>query len=90
MAPGQAAALAFDCCVAAWIDHHHVASPPGRCLVCGGGQSANDDLQAYGVAPARLAVVHTRCWPRWWTSLKVGAAAALGPILGFTPDNPVT
>jgi hypothetical protein len=81
---GQAEARAFTCCVAEWLNHNPVCSPPDRCLGCGGSEHTHDKLLSSGTEQSGDAWCHLRCWPTWHASRKVDAAVALTKI-GILP-----
>lgn len=73
----DAETLAFKCCVVEWLNRNFERSPPGRCLACGGGDSAHDALLPHGVEPTGHAWLHSRCWPAWHAGRKADAVTAL-------------
>jgi hypothetical protein len=76
----EAEAQAFACCVAEWLNHHPVRSPPGRCLACGGGEQAGDALVAHGIEPTGHAWLHSRCWPDWHAAREAEAVRAMAKV----------
>jgi hypothetical protein len=83
----EAEAQAFACCVDEWLNQHPVASPPGRCLTCGGGEQAHDALVRHDIEPTGKAWLHPRCWPDWLGAQEAEARTALAKV-GITA--PVT
>lgn len=73
----EAEAPAFECCIVEWLNRNFERSPPGRCLACGGGDSAHDTLLPHGVEPTGHAWLHSRCWPAWRAGRKADAVTAL-------------
>lgn len=73
----EAEAVAFECCIVEWLNRNFECSPPGRCLACGGGDSAHDALLPHGVEPTGHAWLHSRCWPAWHAGRKADAVTAL-------------
>jgi hypothetical protein len=76
----EAEAQAFACCVAEWLNHHPVLSPPGRCLACGGGEQAHDPLVRHGIEPTKHAWLHLRCWTDWHGAREAEARTALAKV----------
>lgn len=74
---GQAEARAFACCMVEWLNRNFVRSPPGRCLVCGGGDHAHEPLLPFGIEPTGHAWLHSRCRPAWHAGRKADAVAVL-------------
>jgi hypothetical protein len=87
----QAEVHAFGCCLAEWLNHNPVNSPPGRCLGCGGVDRSRDPLLPFGVESTGHAWLHSRCWPAWYADRKAQAIAGLatrGIVRnGHTPDG---
>jgi hypothetical protein len=79
----EAEAQAFACCVAEWLNHRPVPSPPGRCLACGGGEQVHDALVRHGIEPTGGAWLHSRCWSDWHAAREAEARTALAK-LGIT------
>jgi hypothetical protein len=73
----QAEILAFGCCVAEWLNHNPVRSPPGWCLRCGGENHSHDPLLPHGVESTGYAWLHSRCWHSWYADQENMAVAAL-------------
>jgi hypothetical protein len=73
----DAETLAFKCCVVEWLNRNFERSPPGRCLACGGGDSAHDALLPHGVEPTGHVWLHSRCWPAWHAGRRADAVIAL-------------
>jgi hypothetical protein len=73
----QAEVHAFSCCVAEWLNHNPVNSPPGGCLGCGGVDRSHDPLLPFGVERTGHAWLHSRCWPAWYADRKAQAIAGL-------------
>ena len=82
----EAEAQAFACCVAEWLNHHPVRSPPGRCLARGGGEQAHDALLPYGIEPTGHARLHSRCWPDLHAAREAEAVEALAKVGITAPD----
>jgi hypothetical protein len=76
----EAEALAFDCCVAEWINRNPTPSAPGRCLACGGGERECDPLLPFGTDTIGHAWVHRVCWPAWYRAREVEAIASLSSM----------
>jgi hypothetical protein len=73
----QAENRAFACCVLEWLNSNPVRSPPGRCLVCGESEHAQNKLLPFGTEQTGHAWLHSRCWEAWHASRKAEAVAAL-------------
>ena len=73
----EAEAMAFECCVVEWLSRSFERSPPGRCLACGGADSAHDALLPHGVEATGHVWLHSRCWPAWHAGRRADAVAAL-------------
>src|SRR6476661_3643983 len=56
------------------------ASPPGRCLACGGGEQAHDALVRHGIEPTRHAWLHSGCWSDWHAAREAEARTALAKL----------
>jgi hypothetical protein len=76
----EAEAQAFACCVAEWLNHHPVPSPPGRCLLCGGGEQAHDLVVRHGIEPTGHVWLHSRCWPDWQGVREAEARTGLAAV----------
>ena len=61
----SAEARAFECCVVEWLNRNPTRSLPGQCAGCGGPNHEHDVLLPYGVEPAGLTWLHSRCWSAW-------------------------
>ena len=83
----EAEARASACCVVEWLNRNFVRSPPGCCLVCGGGDHAHEPLLPFGIEPPGHAWLHSRCWPAWHAGRKAEAAAALAAMGIATPPK---
>ncbi len=70
-------AKAFECCLVECLNRTFERSPPGRCLACGGGDSALDALLPQGVEPSGHVWLHSRCWLAWRAGRKTDAVGAL-------------
>lgn len=68
---------AFACCIVEWLDRRFLASPPGRCLGCGGADQTNTVLTPYGGGAAGHVWLHPRCWVDWYAQQKAVAIAGL-------------
>jgi hypothetical protein len=75
-----AEAQAFACCVTEWMNRNPETSSPEQCVVCGGGDSANDPLLPFGVEPDGHAWLHSRCWQGWYERREADAAIALAKM----------
>jgi hypothetical protein len=85
---GQAEACAFAWCTAEWLKRNPMRSPPGRCLGCGCGDQAHDQVLRNGVVESTGHVwLHSRCWPDWYAGKKAEAVAALEAIGIAVPAN---
>lgn len=73
----DAETLAFECCVVEWLNRNFERSPPGRCLACGGGDSAHDTLLPHGFEPTGHVWLHSRCWSAWDAVRRSDAVTAL-------------
>jgi hypothetical protein len=73
----EAEALAFDCCIREWLNRNPVRSLPGRCHGCGESEYAGDLLLPFGTEVTGHSLLHSRCWPSWYTSRKNAAMTAL-------------
>jgi hypothetical protein len=73
----DAEARAFARCVAEWLNRNFVPSPPGRCLVCGGGEVDHESLVPVGIASTGHVWLHSRCREAWYTTRKAAAVTAL-------------
>jgi hypothetical protein len=82
----DADARAFACCIVEWLDRNFACSPPGRCLACGGGESADEALLPHGVESAGHAWLHSRCWTAWHAARRADAFAAL-EAMGIRPPE---
>lgn len=82
----DAEAVAFECCVIAWLTRSPVASVPGRCLWCGHRESAGRDLLPFGAEPALRVWLHDDCWPRWRQQRRDEAVQALAEMGIHAPD----
>jgi hypothetical protein len=84
----SAEARAFECCVVEWLNRNPTRSLPGQCAGCGGPNHEHDGLLPYGVEPAGLTWLHSRCWSPWYRDRKAQAKAALAMILYTTARAP--
>jgi len=85
----ESEARAMASCVAEWLNRNPVRSPPGRCLVCGGGDQAHDPLLPYGLERTGNAWLHPHCWPDWYARQEARAIAALAAMgIGAPTDLP--
>jgi len=76
----EAEARAFACCVIEWLNRTSVRSPPGRCIVCDGGDHVHDPLLQHGIESTRHAWLHSRCCPEPNAGRKTDAVAALAAM----------
>jgi hypothetical protein len=76
----EAEALAFEGCVAEWLDQHPVRSSPDWCLVCGRPEEMGQALLPVGVEPGGPAWLHAGCWERWYTGRRERAVVALETV----------
>jgi len=83
----EAEAQAFGCCVAEWLNLNFVPSAPGRCVVCGEDNHAQNPLLPFGVSLAGHAWLHPRCWPAWDAGRRAEAIAALAAIIATPPGS---
>ena len=61
LARDRAEARAFAACVAEWLNHNPVRSPPGRCLGCNGNEQSHDPLLPFGAEHTGHAWLLSRC-----------------------------
>ncbi len=85
---GQAEERAFACCAVEWLNRNPECSPPGRCLGCGGVQTANDTLLPFGSDLTGHAWLHSRCWEAWHASRNAAAVAALATFGIYMRTSP--
>jgi hypothetical protein len=72
--------VAFDDAVAQWLSAHPIpASPPERCVQCGGGHRTYDELLPV-LASGGHVWVHNKCWTDWYVARRQEAATALKGI----------
>jgi hypothetical protein len=71
----SAEARAFECCVVEWLNRNPARSLPGQCAACGGPNHEHDVLLPYGVEPAGLTWLHSRCWSAWYRDQGSGQGA---------------
>jgi hypothetical protein len=87
----EAAARAFDCCVAEWLLRNPIDSSPDRCLECGKSARIDELLLAIGVVGAGLAWLHCGCVPAWHSARRAAAVTALSAMNIIVPVGvPVT
>ena len=77
---GEAETHAFNCCIAEWLVHNPVNSPPGCCLGCGNGAYGDDPLLPFGTQSAGHAWLHERCWIAWRAARMGEAIKALASM----------
>lgn len=73
----EAEALAFECCVAEWLNRNPVVSPPDRCLECGEPDQPNEPLLPFGAQANGCAWLHKHCWSGWHQARTAQAFDAL-------------
>jgi hypothetical protein len=86
LAPAEAAASAFACCVVEWLNRNPARSPTGQCLGCGRSEYPHEPLLPFGTEATGNAWLHSDCWPAWHASRKAEAVAALAN-LGITTSR---
>lgn len=80
--------IAYECCVARWLDLHPVRSEPDRCVGCGRADQPGN-IVPFGAEPAGHAWLHVRCWTAWHAARKAEALAALTRIgIELPPEFP--
>jgi hypothetical protein len=75
--PTKAEAVAFECCLVAWLDQHPAISAPGRCAWCGGNEASDAVVIPFGVEEAGPTWLHPECWKPWHRSRRDEAEEAL-------------
>ena len=83
----EAEASAFAHCVAEWLNHNPMHSPPGRCFGCGGYESSHDRLLPIGIGSAGEVWLHSGCSSAWYAGRKAEAIAALATMGIRAPAN---
>ena len=83
----EAEANAFAHCVAEWLNHNPMHSPPGRCFGCGGYESSHDRLLPFGIGSAGQVWLHSGCCSAWYAGRKAEAVAALAAMGIRAPAN---
>jgi hypothetical protein len=76
----QTETRAFECCVVEWLNRNPIRSSRGRCVLCGGGESADKPLLPHGVESTGHAWLHSVCWEPWYAGRKAKAVAAMAAI----------
>jgi hypothetical protein len=76
----ESEARAFDCCVVEWLNRSRIQSLPGRCLSCGGQESAGNPLLPFGTDETGHGWVHRGCWTAWRYGREAEAVAALASM----------
>lgn len=83
---GDAEALAFDCCVAEWLNRHPSRSDPGHCIACGKRGREGHTVVPFGTESHGHAWLHPECWQGWYEARKAESVTALA-AMGI--ENPV-
>jgi hypothetical protein len=81
----EAEGRAFTCCVAEWLIHNPVRSPPDRCLRCGEAEQGHDPLLPLGTESTGHAWLHSRCWSGWHAARQAEATDVLEAMGIATP-----
>jgi hypothetical protein len=76
----NAETMAFECCVAEWLNQHPAPSAPGRCAWCGNAESPGAVVLPFGTEPGTHTWLHAECWSSWHRARKTDAIAALGAM----------
>jgi hypothetical protein len=84
----EAESRASESCVTEWLNRNPARSLPGQCAACGGPNHEHDILLPYGVEPAGLTWLHSRCWSAWHRDRTAQAKTALAMILMHTGREP--
>jgi len=75
----DAEALAFECCVVAWLNRHPEPSDPGRCAWCGTPDRDEHVVVPFGTESNGHTWLHRECWTHWHEDQRERARVALGP-----------
>jgi len=72
----EAEVLAFEHCIAEWLNANPISSPAERCAWCGKAETPSATVLPFG-AGEHHAWVHAECWPAWHQLRWAEATAAL-------------
>ena len=82
----DAEALAFECCIVEWLNHHPERSDPGRCAWCGKPDQDGHAVIPFGTESNGHTWLHPECWPAWSACRRQAAMEALDK-LGIEPAS---
>jgi hypothetical protein len=83
----EAEVSAFTHCVAEWLNHNSVHSPPGHCFACGSCEASHNPLLPVGIGSAGEVWLHSGCCSAWYAGRKAEAVAALAAMGIKAPAN---
>jgi hypothetical protein len=85
----DAEALAWDCCIAEWLNQNPVPTNSGQCGWCGELEMIDDGIVVpFGTESHGYSWLHPRCWLPWHQSRRRKAIEAL-TAYGITPPEPL-
>ena len=73
----DAEAIAFECCIVEWLDHHPEYSHPDRCAWCGVPYRDGNAVVPFGVDSQGHTWLHPECWSDWCQDRRERAQRAL-------------
>jgi hypothetical protein len=76
----EAEALAFDCCVAEWLNRHPSRSDPGHCAACGRLDREGHAVVPFGAELYGHTWLHPECWQGWYEAREADAITALAAM----------
>ncbi|MEM9625349.1 MAG: hypothetical protein AAGA21_03890 [Pseudomonadota bacterium] len=82
--PDKARAIAFDSCIAKWLEFCPERSDPGHCAECGGPDQQGHAVVPFGTEISGHTWLHPECWHAWNGRRRSQAIAAL-KTLGICP-----
>src|SRR3954452_9323214 len=72
----EAEASAYAHCLAEWLNHNPMRSPPGRCFGCGGYGASHNRLLPIGIGRSGEVWLHSGCSSAWYAGRKAEAVGA--------------
>ena len=76
----QAAATAFECCMAEWLNQTPAPSKAWRCAQCSEGDHPGAPLVPHGIRAEEYTWLHSKCSADWFAALKQQARDALARV----------
>ena len=73
----DADSVAFECCLAEWLNRHPERSDPGRCAWCQKPDRDGHAVIPFGTESHGHTWLHPECWNGWHTARKAESVAAL-------------